>query len=62
MSDISCVAESAGPIPQIPFEELQIATNNWDPLAVLGKGGFGTVFKGKIQNFIILIIIDKVLN
>ncbi|KAF5293041.1 hypothetical protein FQR65_LT11033 [Abscondita terminalis] len=46
MSDISCVAESAGAIPQIPYEELQRSTNNWNPAVVLGKGGFGTVFKG----------------
>ncbi|KAB0791798.1 hypothetical protein PPYR_03598 [Photinus pyralis] len=46
MSEMSCVAESAGAIPQIPYEELQNATNNWEPSAVLGKGGFGTVFRG----------------
>lgn len=46
-SDISIVAESAGAIPLIPYEELQVSTNNWDENTVLGKGGFGKVYKGK---------------
>lgn len=45
-SDISIVAESAGAIPLIPYEELQKSTNNWDEKVVLGKGGFGKVYKG----------------
>ncbi|XP_017786598.1 PREDICTED: serine/threonine-protein kinase pelle-like [Nicrophorus vespilloides] len=45
-SAISCVAESAGAIPQISYIELQNSTNNWDSASILGKGGFGTVFKG----------------
>lgn len=40
------VAESAGTIPNISYEELQKATDNWNPSTILGKGGFGTVFKG----------------
>ncbi|KAL3271261.1 hypothetical protein HHI36_021752 [Cryptolaemus montrouzieri] len=46
VSDISCVVESAGSIPQISYEDLQKSTKNWDPTTILGKGGFGTVFKG----------------
>lgn len=46
-SDISSVAESASAIPLIPYEELQKSTNNWDEKTVLGKGGFGKVYKGK---------------
>ncbi|XP_044764249.1 serine/threonine-protein kinase pelle [Coccinella septempunctata] len=34
------------PIPIIPYDDLQLATNNWDPTTILGKGGFGTVFRG----------------
>lgn len=33
-------------IPQIDYKELVIATDNWAPENILGKGGFGVVFKG----------------
>lgn len=36
-------------IPLIPYSELQSATNNWSG-DVLGKGGFGIVYKGNWKN------------
>lgn len=35
-----------GGTPHISYQELTLATNNWDRLNILGKGGFGTVYKG----------------
>lgn len=36
--------------PHIPYEELEIATNFWDKSKILGRGGFGVVFKGTWKN------------
>jgi interleukin-1 receptor-associated kinase 1 len=33
-------------LPRIPYNELAVATDNWRKENILGKGGFGTVFKG----------------
>lgn len=33
-------------LPRIPYEELKEATGNWDETKILGRGGFGCVFRG----------------
>lgn len=40
------IQEITGTMPEIDYQELTEATNNWDQNRVLGKGGFGTVFRG----------------
>lgn len=66
MSDISSVAESAGAIPQIPYEDLQRSTDNWNQANILGKGGFGIVFKGSFSSnfslFLIFFLRYRLLN
>nr|CAH0110121.1 unnamed protein product [Daphnia galeata] len=37
-------------IPPIDEQELSIATNPWNTVSILGKGGFGTVYKGTGKN------------
>ncbi|XXG55288.1 hypothetical protein AAC387_Pa03g2988 [Persea americana] len=41
---------SLGNLKRFQFRELQIATNNFSSKNILGKGGFGIVYKGSLQD------------
>lgn len=45
--DVKNINELANTLPQIEYEELRLGTNDWHLGNVLGRGGFGTVFKGR---------------
>lgn len=45
-SRMAIVVEKIKTIPHIPYEDLRRATNDWNENSALGKGGFGTVYKG----------------
>lgn len=37
-------------LPMLEYKELEVATNKWSKYNILGKGGFGTVYKGVWKN------------
>ncbi|KAK6281073.1 hypothetical protein POUND7_014898 [Theobroma cacao] len=42
--------ESIRNLKRLPFQDLVIATNNFSSKNILGKGGFGTVYKGYLKD------------
>ncbi|KAM7363344.1 serine/threonine-protein kinase pelle [Cochliomyia hominivorax] len=45
-SSMPNIKEIASIMPDIDYKELTEATKNWDQSLILGKGGFGTVYRG----------------
>ncbi|CAH0721150.1 unnamed protein product, partial [Brenthis ino] len=41
------ILRNASAIPMLSYKDLKEATNNWSPKNLLGRGGFGQVFKGE---------------
>nr|CAD7461533.1 unnamed protein product [Timema tahoe] len=55
VSNASSIVDNCANVPEIEHEELKLATNNWDKSCIIGKGGFGTVFKGKWKHILVAI-------
>nr|CAD7430888.1 unnamed protein product [Timema monikensis] len=55
VSNASSIVDNCANVPEIEHKELKLATNNWDRSCILGKGGFGTVFKGKWKHTLVAI-------
>lgn len=45
-----------GNLRRFQFKELQSATNNFSSKNILGKGGFGNVYKGRLSDGVIVAV------
>jgi serine/threonine protein kinase len=50
---------SKGP-HKFSYKELKIATNSFNPQHLLGRGGFGSVYKGKLRDTGVMIAVKKI--
>lgn len=56
LSNASIASSSAEACtPLINYTELEAATNGWDRSCIVGRGGFGTVYKGTWKNTLVAI-------
>ena len=46
-------------IPEFSLSEIQIATSDFDPSHVIGRGGFGIVYRGKLERLKLDVAIKK---
>lgn len=59
--DIESRARSAANVPQMfTYKQLQKATRNFSKENLLGKGGFGSVYKGTLQDPTIIVAVKKI--
>lgn len=45
-----CIRNSTGGARSFTFKELAIATRNFKEVNLIGEGGFGRVFKGRLES------------